>query len=88
MRTVRIKLEQLEYQDKPIGQSLIESLARQGQTFPLKVKQLPNGNYFVLDGNKRVSYFKQFHPNSLLTCDVINDFTTAGSNYWGEKNHH
>lgn len=88
MRAIRVTVLNLQFEPTELSQTLIESLDRQGQTFPLRVKDIGNGMYAVIDGKKRATYFQLYKPDALLSCDVVNDFTTAGSNYWGEKNHH
>lgn len=88
MRCEKVTIDQLQYTSCELNDSLVESLNRQGQTFPLRVKQIEENIYQVIDGNKRASYFKQYAPSTCISVDIINDFTTAGSNYWGNKNHH
>lgn len=88
MRCEKVTIDQLLYIPCELSSFLIESLTRQGQTFPLRVKQVEEHIYQVIDGNKRASYFKHYAPTTLISVDIINDFTTAGSNYWGNKNHH
>lgn len=92
MRSDHVSIRTLVFHDDPNHRELEASLLRQGQTFPLRVKTLDNGygrrRYIVIDGHKRASILARMNPNAMVDIDIIDDFTTAGSNYWGNRNHH
>ena len=92
MRSDRVSVKQLVFKLDLDHPQLQASLKRQGQTFPLRVKTIENGygapRYLVIDGNKRASILAKMDPDHMVDIDIIDDFTTAGSNYWGNRNHH
>ena len=92
MRTDRVCIRDLIFKIDLDHPQLTRSLKRQGQTFPIRVKTMDNGygttRYIVIDGHKRASILASIDPNGRVDIDIIDDFTTAGSNYWGNKNHH
>ena len=93
MRADRICIRKLIFTIDLNHPDLAQSLKRQGQTFPLRVKTIYSGydvspRYIVIDGHKRASILASMDPNGMVDVDIIDDFTTAGSNYWGNKNHH
>lgn len=92
MRSDKVSVRQLIFRLDLDHPQLRASLLRQGQTFPIRVKTIDNGygplRYQVIDGHKRASILASIDANHRVDIDILDDFSTAGGAYWGNKNHH
>lgn len=76
-----------------VDQQLIASIAVRGVAIAIKVKQIAEDEYLCIDGHKRLNALeilaKKDIKFSKVPCVIKNDFSKAGSGYWGNtKNKH
>lgn len=77
----------IHYQKMEINPELINSIKNRGISLAIKVKCVEDG-YEVIDGHKRCNACEMLGIEE-IPCVLTNDFSKAGSAYWGNtKNHH
>lgn len=88
-----IALNKIKYQKMKINDDLIDSISKRGIAIAIKVKQIDEDLYECIDGHKRLNALAILaidNPKyNLVPCVLQNDFSKAGSAYWGNtKNRH
>ncbi len=80
-----VTLEEIHYQTKDPG-DLLESIRKRGVAIPVQVKAR-DGYYECVDGNRRLSAcaaLKKENPKfDRIPIMILNDFSKAGSSFWG-----
>lgn len=86
----KIALRKIKYLSKSIDDKLINSIKDRGLAIAVKVKSIGDDQYECVDGHKRLSAISMLYGQDyLVTCIIANDFSKAGSGYWGAtKNKH
>lgn len=86
----KIALKKIKYQSKEIAEKLVSSIKDRGLAIAVKVKAISEDQYECIDGHKRLSAISTLYDEDyLVTCSIANDFSKAGSGYWGAtKNKH
>ena len=76
-----------------IAPELLESIAERGIAIAIKVRQIDDDLYECVDGHKRLNALAILAAHDerflMVPCVIKNDFSKAGSTYWGNtKNKH
>lgn len=88
MRFIPIKLKDLKFKKNEYSEELKTSIINVGISIPIRVS-IKDNEYLVLDGNKRCSVIADYFDEEYeITSVLVDDFTSSGSNYWGNRNHH
>ena len=87
----KVNLCEIQYETK-LDEALLESIAKRGVAIPVKVNVVDDG-YECVDGNKRLtacSILAKTNPKfEQVLVMIMNDYSKAGSAYWGNtQNHH
>lgn len=83
----KISVKEIEFNYVEYKQDLYESIKERGVSIPVKVLRDKNG-YKCIDGHKRLSILQDLHIET-VTIMLKNDFSKAGSGYWGNtRNKH
>lgn len=81
-----VTLEEIQYEDQEPSNSLMNSIRTRGIAIPVKVRVTEDG-YLCVDGNKRLSACKRLSLEdkkfNRIPVMVLNDYSKAGSAYWG-----
>ena len=86
-----VMLGEIRYETKDPG-GLKESIAKRGIAIPVQVNADEEG-YICVDGNRRLSACASLAEEDekflRIPVMILNDFTKAGSAFWGNtQNHH
>lgn len=86
----KIALKKIIYQNRLVDDQFINSIKDRGLAIAVKVKVINDDRYECVDGHKRLSAIGILYGQDyLINCVIANDFSKAGSGYWGAtKNKH
>ncbi|MBQ1468542.1 MAG: ParB-like nuclease domain-containing protein [Solobacterium sp.] len=87
-----VDIEEIQYTEKPVPDNLLESIRIRGVAIPVRVRKTETG-YECLDGHQRLSALNQLMQEDerfrRVPVMLVNDFTKAGSGFWGNtRNKH
>lgn len=88
----KVRLEKIVYQTKEVDDELLNSIRQRNIAIAIKVKEVDD-HFECLDGHKRCSALailaKKDDKFNDVSVTISNDFSKAGSAYWGNtKNKH
>ncbi len=86
MITKKVSLDLIRFEECEPGDELLASIARSGIAIPVRVNECEDG-YICLDGRKRLTACARLRKKeerfAQVPVMILNDFTKAGSAYWG-----
>ena len=81
-----VNIDEIIYIKKEYDSNLYESIIKRGVSIPIRVKAMDKG-YECIDGHKRLSVLSDLSKIDVkynyVIVMIVNDFTKAGSGYWG-----
>lgn len=86
MRIVRVKIDEIEFQEKEYSDILKQSIERIGLSFPIKVKLKEKG-YECIDGHKRLTILKELHIQEVNVV-IVNNGNVRSNDCWRDRNYH
>lgn len=86
MRIVRVKIDEIQFQEKEYSDILKQSIERIGLSFPIKVKLKEKG-YECIDGHKRLTILKEFHIQEVNVV-IVNNGNVRSNDCWRDRNYH
>ena len=87
-----IDIRKIKFQKKTYPEELKKSIINRGIAIAIKVKVTEDG-YECVDGHKRCTILEELSlldkKYEKVACTLVNDFSKAGSAYWGNtQNRH
>lgn len=95
MRIKKIDFEKIDYEYKDYTSSMYDSVKRIGLSFPIKVNINQDGQYYCIDGHKRLSIIHDLLENEdgsekrrSVPFIVYNDGSSRSNDCWRSRNTH
>lgn len=95
MRIKKVDYHQIRFEYKNYSDSMYDSIKRIGFSFPIKVNIDENGDYYCIDGHKRLSalhdLLKQesgYDKRKEVPFIVYNDGSSRSNDCWRSRNTH
>ena len=86
MINTTVKIDEIEFEEEKPDKALVESIRKRGIAIPVHVIRTENG-YRCADGRKRLSACLILRKEDERFADIPvmiqNDFSKAGSSFWG-----
>ncbi len=88
----KVPLDEIHYEYEEPSVTLLESIRTRGMAISVRVNETEDG-YECVDGRKRLSACeilrKEDERFAMIPVMILNNFTKAGSAYWGNtRNRH
>ena len=82
----KININEITFDRVPYPEELKQSLKNRGVAIAIKVRVTDDG-YECVDGHKRLTILEELAKDDdrfgHVACTLVNDFSKAGSAYWG-----